>query len=92
MSMSTYVYGLREADDRHRKLLAIKRACEDAGIEYPPEVARYFVNGKHDTTGDYALAVEVPVEEINDDTRTHYIVDLQQLPPGIRRLRFTNSW
>ena len=42
MSMSTYVYGVRDLDGKFAKMIAAKKACDAAGIGYPKDVIEYF--------------------------------------------------
>ena len=42
MSMTTYLKGVRDLDKDFAKMIAVKEACDKAGVEYPKQVLEYF--------------------------------------------------
>jgi hypothetical protein len=45
MDASIHVSAIRDADDRHRRMMTAWQACKDAGVPPPKEVTGYF-NGE----------------------------------------------
>lgn len=95
MSMSTHVKGFIPATDptyiKHSRVLV---ACCEAGIkELPKETAEYF-GSKYPEKYllEEKLEVSIPVEEIHDNSGIKYEVMLSQIPEGVEKIRFVNSW
>jgi hypothetical protein len=93
--MSTHVTGFIPATDslyiKHSNVL---KACIDAGIEeLPRETAEYF-NCKYPEKYLFEdkLRVDIPVNEIHNDSGVHYEVSICNIPQGVEKIRFTNSW
>jgi len=91
MSMSTHVIGFRPADEEWQKMRAAWEACKSAGVEPPREVDRFFNGEPPDPAG-----VEVPlgdaVTAYRADMQEGFEVHLDKLPPGLKVIRFYNSW
>lgn len=95
MSMSTHVKGFIPGTDptyqKHKKVLV---ACHEAGIEkLPIETADYFDSAFPDLCLlDEKLEVEIAVNEVHENGSAHYEVYLKDIPQGVEKIRFTNSW
>ncbi len=93
MGMNTHVIGIRPADAEYKKKLAALEACEEAGVEPPTELRKFFGGERPNRHG-----MEVKIEDhecvttYRDESRDGYTVDLQLLPEGIRFIRFYNSY
>ncbi len=96
MGMSTSVVGVRDLDGQFAKMAAVKAACEEAGVEYPPAVEAYF---KYASENIVYLRREMEEMSIKDaivkespEMTCQYTVDLKKLPPEVKAIRFRNSW
>ena len=93
--MSTYIKGYIPATDplyvKHANVL---KACFEAGIkELPEETAKYFgVKNPEPCMLEEILEVKIPVTEIFNDSRVHYEINIKDIPQGVEKIRFTNSW
>ncbi len=97
MGMSTHVVGIRDLDGKFARMLALKKMCEEMETEYPPKVVEYFGDciefDEEDAIRDEMHSVQIlGVEEYRNDYSEGLEVDLSQLPPDIKKIRFTNSW
>ncbi len=98
MSMSTRVVGHRDLDGTFARMAAVKVACEEAGIDYPPSLHAYFKplspgESLSELTAskreiDIAQAVSRPKEEMADI----WLVDLSKLPAEVKAVVFRNSY
>lgn len=103
MGMSTHIEGIRDLDGKFAQMLAIKKACDLAKTSYPAEVQEYFEAEMDEP--EYAseeecrrqmaeVGIDCAVREA-EDARGHeesWIIDLTQLPEGVKEIRVTNSW
>ncbi|WP_333745999.1 hypothetical protein [Streptomyces sp. IBSBF 2950] len=89
MSMSTHVKGFTGPDDRWRKMKAIWDACQDAGVDPPTEVERFFDGEAPDPNG---REVQIPHEEWRDEHREGVEVRIKDLPKNVTVIRVYNSW
>lgn len=97
MGMSTYVLGIRPADENYRKMLAVWEACQAAKVKPPREVEDFFAGIDPDPAG-----VKVDLSEQSsgvkkwrgekNEAAEGIEVDLRKLDPTIKILRFVNSW
>ena len=94
MGMSTYVKLLRDKDDpTYKKMLKIFLACREADTELPPVVEKYFGEDGIDAEPEAPLEIEFEAREWSDsDGREGIEIDLDELPPGVKTIRFINSW
>jgi hypothetical protein len=93
MSMSKYVQGIREPDERWRQMKTVWDTCRAAGVAVPEEVERFFNWEPPDEAG---IVVELDphpsVKEWGDDHRDGFEVEIAKLPPNITKLRFVCSY
>ncbi len=92
MGMSTHVALLRDRNDpEHQKKVAVLRSCVAAKIAPPEEIQEYF-----EDTCDEDLPLEVDFKprrwRDQDGMREGFEVDLSELPPGVKTIRFYNSY
>lgn len=85
--MSTHVVGIRLPDDDWKKMKAVWDACKAAGIGAPPEVYAFF-NGIPPDDEGVLVDVEVATREWSAEMEAGLVVDLSQLPAGVKILRF----
>jgi hypothetical protein len=90
MGMSTHVVFLRDGnDEEHQKKVKVLKACIDANVAIPKEILDYF-DGSYDP--DVALEINFKAREWGDHYRSGYEVDLDEIPEGVKTIRFYNSW
>lgn len=98
MRMSTHVKGIKPADEKYQKMLAIYEQCEDAGVSIPKEVDAFFEHEKPDPIGvvvditdrkRYPGVVETYSEH---DAAQGFQIHLDRVPKDIKIIRFQNSW
>jgi hypothetical protein len=91
MGMSTYVQGYRPPDAKWQKMKAVFDACIEAKLEPPDEVQKFFGWERPDPSG---VEVEIPHTEYSDrDTLREGIeIDVSQIPKGVTKIRFVNSY
>lgn len=97
MGMSTWVIGLRtDQNPEYQKQVRVVEACKDAGIEkLPPETAKYFNQDYHpaDVDVEDALLVKIPTKEWSDgDMSEGYEISVADIPSGVVKIRFVNSY
>jgi hypothetical protein len=96
MGMSTHIVGFKPADDKFKKMLAAWDACVAVGVKPPDEVREFF--GTRDRSQVDATGVAVGQHALRgakkwrDDSREGYEVDLREIDPDVKILRFYNSW
>lgn len=98
MGMSTHVTGVRDLDGQFSKMIAVKLACESAGIDYPDDVENYFNGEPENSEADLRLnmaEVDIKTAVTKDNGRemeNSFVVDLSKLPEEVKAIRFTNSY
>lgn len=97
VSMYSYVEGIMLPDDKWNKMKAVYDSCSIAGIPIPNEVNSFF-NGEGPDDKGIIIAFERlkalgAVKSWDDgDMRVGFEVTLEKLPPGIKIIRFVNSY
>lgn len=98
MSVRTYILAfIPNTDETYQKQKKVLLACAEAGVELPEVTARYFGQSDPD---EYLLdhKLEIQLEEnvhfeiYNDDMISGIEIELKNLPKGVAKLRFINSW
>ena len=95
MSMSTSVVGIRQPDEKWKKMKAAWDACVDANVSPPKGVAEFF---NHEPPDDDGIRVHLtegdnPVaKEWKDNSSDGYQIAIADLPKNITHIRFYNSW
>ena len=80
---------------RHRK---VALACIEAGVSLPSETKQYFNHNAlptHDMLDgklEIELIKDIHYEDWADESSQGFEVDLTNLPKGVTKLRFYNSW
>lgn len=94
--MSTHVEGFRDSDDYHNKQKAVFIACTEAGVDLPEQTLKYFeyIAPTKDNLQylDQPLKVEIPTEEWSSDMCEGFEINLEEVPKGVKRIRFYNSY
>ena len=96
MSMSTHVVGIKPPDAKFQKMYDAWKACEDAGVEIPAAVDKFFNGENPDPAGVIVDLDETKkgsgVTEYHDEASQGFEVDLTKIDKNIKILRFYNSW
>lgn len=92
--MSTHVVGFRPPDEKWRRMKAVWDACLQAEIEPPENVNDFFEGRTPDPAGvEVSLTGFTPIaREWMDETRSGYEINVDDLPDGVKIVRFYNSW
>jgi hypothetical protein len=91
MSMSTYVVGFRPPDAEYKIKADAWRACKAAGVRPPEELSVFFDYTAPDDAGQI-VDIKAAVEEYSRGAESGLEVDVAKLPPGVKIIRFSNSW
>lgn len=95
MGMSSSVTGLRAKDAQWGKKREAVKALVAAGEAVPDSLMDFFGGMepenilKDDTAG---LEVEIPEKEGSDEASSWIEINVKDIPAGVERIRFINSW
>ena len=93
--MSTNVVGFISPEDKtYEKHYKVLKVCVEAGLkELPRETAEYFDESYPSLhLADEKLEIKIPIHERSDDMTEIYEVILSEIPKGVHKIRFSNSW
>lgn len=96
--MSTHIKAfIPDTDNTFQKHKKVLVACLDANVSLPKETAEYFGANEPDLELlDEKLSIElkefIHYTPIQTDGETGFEVDLRDIPKGVTKLRFYNSW
>ena len=95
MGMSTRVVGfVSPENETYKKHAKVLRACIEAEIsELPKETAKYF-GTKHpeEYLLEEKLECKIPKHEYSADMQEGFEIIVSEIPAGVHKIRFTNSW
>lgn len=99
MSMSTYIQAFTpDTDPTYQKHKKVLLACIDAGIEeLPKETATYF-GSKYPEREQIEEKLRVQLKEgvhykdYREDMSQGFEIELKDIPKGVTKLRFVNSY
>lgn len=89
MGMSTHIIGIMPADDAFNKMKAAWDACEAVGANIPDAVLEFFGGERPQADG---ATVELKKRQWQNDHQEGIEIDIADLPPGVKTIRFYNSW
>lgn len=93
MGMSTHVTLLRDKnDEEYQKMLKIMKACKEADIDPPRDVDFYFGGDGIDGDLEYPLEIEFEPRKWEDISSEGFEIDIDDLPSGVKTIRFYNSF
>lgn len=101
MGMHSYVKGVKPADAKYKKMLAIYEACQESQVSLPKEVAEFFDGDNGEAPDPKGVVVSLnpskngPVQEWrdeNNDMLEGFEVDITKLPKDVTIVRFVNSY
>jgi hypothetical protein len=89
-SVKAYISDQDETYQKHKKVLL---ACLEANVSLPEATAEYF---GEDHPEEYLLEkklqCEVFYEEWSDDNSEGIEIKIEDIPKGVFKIRFVNSW
>lgn len=95
MGMSTHVTGfVSPENENYKKHSKVLIACIEAGIsELPKETAEYF-GSKYPEKYllEEKLTIEIPVKKWGNDYSSGFEIIVSEIPDGVHKIRFANSW
>ena len=95
MGLSTFVTGfIPDTDETYQKHKAVFLACAEADVSLPKETEEYFGgNSDEPYVLEEKLTVDIPQHEWNDgDMSSGYEIIISEIPEGVHKIRFVNSW
>ena len=95
MGMSTHIDGIREPDDSWKRMKAVWDACREAGVSLPREVNEYFDGETPDPDGVVLNLMDGAhhiAREWSGLFDTGYEITVADIPAGVTKIRFYNSW
>jgi len=93
--MSTHITGyVSDKDEKYQKHAKVLEACADANIEnLPRETAEYFGSKYPDRELlREKLLVEIPKHKIDEVDASGFEIYISEIPQGVHKIRFVNSW
>jgi hypothetical protein len=94
MGMSQYVKAyISDTDSTYQKQAKVLRACLEAEISLPEETAKYFGSKEPEEYLLYEkLEIEIPKTYFSEDGIEGFEISVKDLPVGVHKIRFINSW
>ena len=80
------ITGFREVTEEYRKKQAVYEACVAAGVGVPDEVSAFFLYQKPSGEG-YETKLDHIGEEDHEEDAFAVVIDVSQIPEGVRKLR-----
>lgn len=93
--MSTHVVAFTSPNNtEYQKHAKVLKVCLEAGLkQLPPETAEYFGDSYvHESKLDEKLEVEIKHHEWGAEMRDGVEVYLKDIPAGVEKIRFYNSY
>jgi len=95
MGMSTHITGfVSPENENYKKHSKVLLACLEAGVsELPKETSEYF-GGKYPEKYllEEKLEIKIPHHEYSEDMTQGYEIIISEIPEGVHKIRFANSW
>ena len=95
MSMSTHVTGyISEDSEEYQKHKRILLMCDKEGVSLPKETHDYFGDETNNVEMllEEKLECEIPKHEFNRDMDQGFEVFISEIPKGVHKIRFVNSY
>ena len=90
MGMSTYIKLLKDGNSPdHQAKVAVLSTCLSAGVTIPEEISDYFDGGQDE---DFPLEISFKARRWEQYDSEGYEIDINDLPDGVKTIRFYNSW
>ena len=96
MDMSSYVVGVRDLDGKFKKMMRVKRACEDAGVGYPQDLCDYLPYEPEESESLFteemeSIDLDGIIKEGGDGHRQWLELDVDKIPDEAKKIRFYHS-
>ena len=85
-SFEMYVTGIRPANDKWKKMKGVWDSCSKAGVAVPDEVIDFFDGEDPDEAG---IEVKIKTKEYSAELVYGLEVDVDSIPKGVKKIRFT---
>jgi hypothetical protein len=95
MGMSTRITGFVSSEnENYKKHSKVLIACVEAGIsELPKETAEYFGSKyPEEYLLEEKLEIKIPKHEYSKDMTEGFEIIISEIPPGVHKIRFVNSY
>ena len=81
-------------NENYKKHAKVLIACIEAGIsELPKETAEYFGSKcPEEYLLEEKLEVEIPIREWDNEYSSGFEIIVSEIPDGVHKIRFANSW
>jgi len=89
MGMNSNVKGIREPDEKWKKMKAIWANCEAAGVMIPDEVQEYFDYEPPDNLG---VVVDIPHSRYLAEMHHGFEIKVRDIPKDVTVIRFWNAY
>lgn len=93
--MSTRIIGfISEDNETYRKHKKVLIACVEAGIQKLPEETAAYFNSSYPTLSliEEKLELEIPKHKYNGKYSSGFEIFISEIPEGVHKIRFENSW
>jgi len=91
MGMSSHVYGFTPPDEEWKKMKQVYDACQQAGVNPPDAVSKFFDYEVPDPKG-IKVRIEYAANQYRGDAENGFEVEIAKLPDNVRFIRFVNSY
>lgn len=95
MGMSTSIKGfVSPYNEKYKKHSKVLIACIEANIEeLPKETAEYF-GSKYPNSYllEEKLQIDIPSHDYKEEMSSGFEIILSEIPEGVHKIRFSNSW
>jgi hypothetical protein len=81
-----------KADLQYQRFLKVLLACREAGTDLPEEVDNYFGGYGVDNDSESPLEVSFKPRKWTGDMSEGFEIDVDEIPSGVKTIRFVNSW
>ena len=100
MGTHYFVEGIKPPDDDWKRMKAIWDACEEADVDPPDEVERFFDGEKPDPKGVTMRLGDTWEDRTHhecfeygsEDSRAWFDVEIDKLPKDVKIIRFEMGW
>lgn len=90
--MSTHVVGFISDDNpTYQKHLKVLKICREANVSLPIETKNYF-GGDWENVEEEKLEQEIPKHEWSNDMSEGFEIIISEIPQGVSKIRFYNSY
>jgi len=93
MSMSTHIVAIVAPNEEFNKKLKAYKACEDAGVQPPNELLRFF---RYEEPNPDGTIIDIElfsfVKQYNEEGRSGFDIDVSKIDKNIKTIRFYNSF